>query len=349
MIFPTSGVNIPIINSTSIIPIEVITHCMSASNIDKHFKKVFTHQSYDWENSYEAKEFGGDLLCNLFTYKKIARMYPELNPEESTNILSYYKSNEVFGDALKSSIPHVDSVILMGEGFKITEKMYGDVFEALIQAIFDASNSFIPGIGYSCAENVFIYLTRDIEIELKYISGHPKQVTGELLGQKGVVEKQSYETNDGQYYILLEITDLGMSRLIKHFPKIKNLERKYESVAVDKKTASKDVYGELIDTLEKKGITSKSLEEAKMQELIKASPREKDIRKKMAAKKETLSFNKSKTLEGKEWKLVATDNNTGKRYLIVSEEVAAGGSSGFFDTKLNLLAKYIDSDPRGRR
>ena len=345
-VLPTEAISLPsVIKSASIIPVDIINHCLSDANIKNHFVKAFTHQSYDWENSYEAKEFSGDLLSNMFTYKKIARTLPNLSPEEATNILSHYKSNEVFSRALLAAIPNVKTIIRIRKGFEITEKIYADVFEALIQAVYDASNSFIPGIGYSCAENVFILLTNSIDIERKYVQGHSKSVAIQLLSQQGL-KSEGAEMDNGTYNIELSVTKEGVSFLRTYFPDLTIPKAKFESTKANKKLASKEVYKQVVDTLSAKGVTLETLEIAKTDSIINNSKLRRQIRDKMG-KKERLVFHKSKTDEGFEWKLIAENNTSKQKYLIGVEE-SDSGSTNFHIAKEALLVKYVKSDPRDK-
>lgn len=342
-ILPKTGITVSSVSTGSILPPEVIDHMMLEVNIHKYFNKAFTHQSYSYENSYEQLEFSGDLLCNMFVYKKVKRVLPNLDPEESTNICSYYKSNEIFEEALTSSIPGADSLILVGKGFTKTQKIYADVFEALIQAIYESSNSFMPGIGYGCAENVFNFLTRNITIEQKRTAGHPKQVATALLGKNTLEE--TGEEFDRKYRISVRVRKEGIDELTKLFGKPVKIDKEFTSVMGNKGLASRNAYEQIVDTLEENGITPDTVAERKMNQLIDSSPNKQAIFSKMKKNNETLKFRKTAAIEGKkEWLLIAT-SSLGEKHLIASV-LSDSKSSDFHIAKLELLKKYALEDPR---
>src|SRR3972149_7293404 len=59
----------------------------------KIFRQSFTHESYDYNNSYESIETHGDTMINTITDLVIAEHFPYLDPSEVSNMLAYYKSN----------------------------------------------------------------------------------------------------------------------------------------------------------------------------------------------------------------------------------------------------------------
>ena len=342
-VLPRTGVNIPTINSTSIIPIEIIDAMMSPENIEGYFKKAFTHESFNFEKSYDAMEFNGDLLCNLFANRKIKRTNPNLDAEESTNILNYYKSNEIFAEALTTAIPDVERVILTRNDVKKTEKMFADVFEALIEAVFQTANSVMPGIGYSCAENVFILLTNSIKIEHKHIRKPSKQLALELL-PKGTTE-EAYETAEGTFYVGITINENGLET-IASFDIDQVVQTEFYSVLGSKKAASNEAYTLLIEYLERLDITSDSSAARKINKFIVDSGYGTQIMDKMANMHETIKFVKEDISEDVTlWKLIAKNLDTDERSFIAST-ASKKGSAGFQNAKTKLILKYITSDPR---
>ena len=146
-VFITSGHSIANIQDGNIISPDILQFVLTDDNMAKYFMSVFTHMSADYDNSYEQLEFGGDLGANLFTYRKILMVMPVLTPKEANNMVAHYKSNEIYAKALRDSIPNVKDLILTASHVEKSEKIYADVFEALIMAVFITCNAAVPGMG----------------------------------------------------------------------------------------------------------------------------------------------------------------------------------------------------------
>lgn len=341
-VFVTTGQGI---QGRSIIPKNILSLVLTDQNMVTYFLKVFTHMSADYENSYEQLEFGGDLFGNIFTYRKMLRDYPYLTPEESNNMLSYYKSNEVFATAIKGTIYNVNQLILTASHIEKSSKIYGDVFEALLMAVFITCNIVEPGIGFSCAENVFLLLTRNIKIEDKFKHGHPKSAVLSILGTKSIASTQSTTTKSG-FKVSVELNQQSLNALRKTInKKYEAMTTYFEATGGNKEVAVYDVYSQILKELKDREITPETFQAAKLSILIDELSNAQEIYKKMDNKHEVLEFIKKTVSEDEfEWSLVAKDTY-GKRYYIAAQ-LSSHSSSDFPIVKKELLDLYVTADPR---
>jgi hypothetical protein len=341
------------------VPPNMVDNILSEEMMIKYFIPAFTHQSIDYENNYEKLEKIGDLFANAFIGKIITEKFPDLDPSEISNMLSHYKSNIEFSNLMSKL--NLDEFIRISSKFVISDKIKGDVFEALVYAIIEACNSVLPGIGYACSFNVYKLITRDLHYNLENTKGNPRSLIDSIFG-KSVSEYPrvgSIFTGELTVYINLEkiITiqktynkqlsniNASLEDLITKIEETSENSIQFTSKARDRKTASFSAYTGLLNILKEYGFTPKTYDEAVRIKFIEDYIRGNEVFIKQKKLNETIYFQKIKIDEGIEWKLIAIKNLTQKKEL-VSMTVSERGPNTFPEAKKDLLKKYLDEDSR---
>jgi dsRNA-specific ribonuclease len=362
------------------IPPNILPQVLSAENLNKYFYRAFTHDSYDYDNSYELLETLGDLMINTIVSNRIIEAHPNLNPKELSNMLAYYKSNKVFGDLIVTAFGEykLKDLIFMSEYVSEDkyQKIYADVFEALMYAVYISTNQVLPGIGYACAENVYKLLTRGAIPDIIHKMGDPKSIITEIFTKEEIdespkkkedfnrkftvrISRAAVDTVNAvmtKYLRLAKPSDaigyINITKDIKesYYPKFKSGTATailMTGEGLNKKTAKTDAYNKLIEYLSVNyKLTPEEYHEKKRRNIIDGYDRGEEVYAKQSRLNETIYFEKKKSeIEGMlDWKLVVKGPDH-KRKLIASETVDQG--SGSFDTaKTKLMDNYLDRDPR---
>lgn len=316
----------------------------------KVFYRAFTHETYDYENSYEKLEILGDLGVNHFVGNAIDEQFPHLTPGEFTNMLAHYKSNSEFGNLIVKAIPEIRDLILIKRREDIKTKVLADVFEALIRAVYLTTNNTLPGIGCPCAEQVYKILSRDFKMDIKYARGHPKSLVHNIFDKKYVTEYPS-EGQDfrsgGMLTVVISAEGIdGANAVINsNFRTIVTPDGtiREQRPGIDRSTASYDVYSAILDRLEAQyKVSVDDFQRQKKISVIRSYPRYSDVERAQADRKEEIYFEKKKSsLDGLlDWKLIAQNTVTKVRRLVGIDTVSKG-SKGFNDAKMRLLDLYL--------
>jgi dsRNA-specific ribonuclease len=365
------------------IPSYIMDDVLSAENLKDLYFRAFTHDSYDYDNSYELLETLGDLMINTIVSNRIIEAHPDLNQKELSNMLAYYKSNKVFGDLIVAAFGEyrLKDLIFMSKDVNEDkyQKIYADVFEALIYAVYVSTNKVLPGIGYACAENVYKLMSRGAIPDEIHKTGNPKSVITEIFTKEEIDEspkkKELFEriftirisreavntvNNVMTSYLRLEQPSDATGYI--NIPKnvTESYRPKFDSGSptaiiisaegLNKQTARTNAYNKLIDYLNSSfSLTPKTYHEKKRINIIEGYSRKQEIYDKQLRLNETIYFEKKKSeIDGMlDWKLIVRGQDQ-KRKLIASETVDQG--SGSFDrAKTQLMNTYLDNDPRDKQ
>lgn len=331
-----------------IAPAETIEGMLKGDNI-RLFVRAFTHKSYDYSESYEIPEFGGDAFLNAIITDGITTQFPNMDPEELTNMVSHYKSNKVFADIILTNIPNLSAMILTNA--ELGEKVYADVFEAMMRVVYVTANSIKPGIGFAVLQNVYAVMTRDPKFRYseKYAVGNPKSVVLEMFDRGTVTETPG---KGGPFTAGDTITVIVDHRAITEFNLVLNKNRTTVPLTTligrgagnDRGTASTRAYEQILTTLgsEQYKITPQIFRNAKQTSVINEFPNSARVRAKQDERKENLTFQKKNSSEKGmvDWDLISQSRVDGKRRLVASETVSKD-SSGFNAAKERLLERYL--------
>jgi dsRNA-specific ribonuclease len=348
-VLKSEGVSLQGVGGVSIIPPMIIGDMVSPDNIIKCFLPVFTHASFDYNGSYERGEFKGDLLCNTFTMFKINSTIPDLDQNALSNMMSHYKSNAVFARDLKNTVPEIVDYLRKAPHVGITDKIYGDMFEALIWGVYASAETVITGLGFSCAYNVYMLLTRETKITTEYIQGHPKTVVLELLPKidKQRTVSESSRSDGKEYTVEVTIDNESLQSLMRDVESVMGGRSKrirqteYSATKGSKEAATYSVYSEILATLREHGATSEVVSKIKLQRAMKGMSSETiaAIENKMTANKETLEFEKIDISDDEiEWRLIAVAKTGVKRY--ISSAMSSKSSTSFPAAKQEVLKVY---------
>lgn len=195
------------------------------------FVQAFTHRSFHPRN-YEVLETIGDSVAKLAFYDYIVDSMPFIDkPSIYSELERYYGSNEVFGELAKKE--GMDKFLRIRDA-KIPDKVYGDIFESFLGALFRLGNKIVDGVpmGYNFAKNYFTLIFNDIEIDVDRQLGAFKNQLLEMASKFGIYIKTTtyVDVATGRavitYYVsrkdlanLLKRLDLDESR-ISNFPKM---------------------------------------------------------------------------------------------------------------------------------
>lgn len=334
-----------------LLPPNVVEHLTHPDMVREFFLKTFTHvsagESYTQvagrvrvsQNNYEEQELAGDSLANLFVIEDIRSEFPDISISERNNLLSYYKSNEVFGKALRDSIPGVDALIRTAPSYTRQEKMYGDVMEALVMAVCDAGNTIIPGYGYACARNVFTLLMRKVTMDKERAKGHAKSYVTSIV--KGIKETSVVSANN--VTVTLTIPPEKIDELKVWAPSAARMPTMYKATASNKQLASSEAYGKIKDTLDRVDATLEARDEHRLQtNLNQMGQNGKKINELLKERQETLVFSKRDTGDGNyEYRLVARDSEGNSYY--IGSDVRSSGTQSTHEAHKALLKMYLDA------
>lgn len=335
----------------NVFPPVLLDRMLSDKSIVDHFLKTFTHVSASSPmegmvqviegSNYEDQEMSGDALANFFMLQRIRRALPGLSIKEMNNMLSHYKSNEVYKWIIETSIPVIggQDLILTGKDYVRTPKMYADVFEALIMAVFEAGEAIQEGFGYSCAENAFAVLTRELKINDSFRHGHPKTYVAEILGKDSF--REHGEAKGNQFSVSVTINDAGINKAKDMDPNAEYLLKlPYTATAGNEEIAKRQVYGKIVKDLQLRGLT----ESAKFYEVINGLGEglSNTVKAIMKVHGESLEITKTDTGDGRfEWKLFVRRTLTGQRFYVGST-TSSTSPQDFHVAKEALLQKYRD-------
>lgn len=345
-----SSLTVGKVTGVKLIPPNIVEELLREDRVRKFFVRTFTHVSAGEthtqaggrvlvsQNNYEGQELPGDSLANLFVIEDIRSMFGNMSIWELNNMLSYYKSNEEFGRALKKSIQNIDDVIVTGPGYTRQPKMYGDVMEALIMAVCEAGNDITPGYGYACARNVFTLLMRNTTMNEKHAEGHPKTKVTSIAGE---VDELTDILSDG-VRVTVKIRQTGIEKMRAWGRPTKEVQSSYSATAGNMQLATYEAYSKLRTALDEAGLTLEARDEARLQRNLDQMGAEgRRIRDLIKNKNESLTFSKRDTGDGQlEYRLIAT-NIAGQEFYIGSV-VETSGTHKTHEAHKALLRRYLE-------
>ena len=143
------------------------------------WKKAFTHETIDLNENYEQLETIGDRVLELTFLKYLLRKYPDLTPQEITNLKSKYMSKMYQGTTA--------SQLGLGNWIRVGNDIYSihileDVYESLFGALFEiADQEIYDGAGYVLALKLQTKIFDEMGFDISDAQGHPRSQIKEIL------------------------------------------------------------------------------------------------------------------------------------------------------------------------
>lgn len=354
-----------------VVPPQMLQGILSDENMREHFVRAFTHRSWrgkgaKYTEGYDRYELFGDTLGNAFIAQIVmAEHGHRLTTDELSKMISYYKSNKVFGEFMITAMPsNILRAIVRRYDMNsdLEPKVYADVFEAMLAAIFYSANNVQRGMGGPCVENALRVLTRNFRPDIVHSAGNPKSQIQEIFGDDSTTEtppklNKKQERNMGsdekerfrfKGTITVRVDDKKKDELFdKYFPALKDrfagpLEVTSD-LMVDRPSARDNAYAKLVAMLNAPSvkINTHTLAEAKMKAIIDSHPQKALINSFLGRRNETLLLQKQDSGQPgmKDWDLVVQDANK-ERHFVASVTVSKD-SDQWHVAKNELLDEYL--------
>jgi len=352
-----------------VVPPDILQGILSDHNMREHFARAFTHRSWRgkgarYTEGYDKYETFGDALGNSFITQRVMEEHGRsVTTDELNKIVSYYKSNKVFGEFMIKAMPQLRLVVRRADMESDLEpKVYADVFEALLAAIFYSANSVQRGMGGPCVENCLRVLTRNFRPDIAHSAGNPKSQIQEIFGDNSTIEtppklNKAHEKNMTQEEkekfrfqgtITVRVVDEKKNYLFNtYFPSLREQFRGplevTSDVMNDRDSARDNAYSKLVAMLgaPKVGITTRTLAEAKMNAIIATHSEHAAINNYLTTRQDKLLLLKQDSgMEGmKDWDLVVEDVDK-VRHFIASVTVSKDTDQWHY-AKDELLGEYL--------
>lgn len=143
------------------------------------WKKAFTHETIDLNDNYEQLETIGDRVLELVFLKYLLRKFPDLSPQEITELKSKYMS-KIYQGTTSRKLGFGDWIRVGNDVSSIS--ILEDVFESFFGALFEISDMEIgDGVGYVMALKFLTMIFTDVDFDLSKAQGHPKSQIKEIL------------------------------------------------------------------------------------------------------------------------------------------------------------------------
>jgi dsRNA-specific ribonuclease len=143
------------------------------------WKKAFTHETIDLNDNYEQLETIGDRVLELVFLKYLLRKFPDLSPQEITELKSKYMS-KIYQGTTSRKLGFGDWIRVGNDISSIS--ILEDVFESFFGALFEISDMEIgDGVGYVMALKFLTMIFSDVEFDLSKAQGHPRSQIKEIL------------------------------------------------------------------------------------------------------------------------------------------------------------------------
>jgi len=261
---------------------------------------AFTHPTYDYIKNYNPDEFLGDQLLNTYTAKKAISKHPNATEEELSNLLSFYKSNDIWRHMM-TRLKGVNEFIRMAPGMVAGEDEIADVFEALFGGVYSVVESIQPGMGDVVGRNLYEKFFHDFRFNAKYMAGNPKTVfwqmfEGSILDARinddiaieAPKKKKGRGKDDDEDWkgkLTVKFMPILTAYLNTVLPGKKNnwSETVFEAVAATRGTASTNVYEKIVNYLAEGGMTQEFSERQRYDKYITDSGFNKEFREKEAS------------------------------------------------------------------
>lgn len=353
-----------------VVPPDMLPGILSDHNMREHFARAFTSRTWRgkgarYTEGYDLYETFGDTLGNAFITQRVMEEHGKsVTTDELNNMISYYKSNKVFGEFMNRTMPNLRLVVRRANmDSDLEPKVYADVFEAMLAAIFYSANAVQRGMGGPCVENCLRVLTRNFRPDIAHSAGNPKSQIQEIFGDNSTIEhppklgkKQERNMTAEEKELLrfkgtvsVRVTDVAKNALFdRYFPSLRGafggaLEVTSD-VMNDRDSARDNAYAKLVATLNapKVGINTRTLAEAKMKAIIETHPERAAINNFLTARQDKLLLQKQDSgLPGmKDWDLVVEDVNKVRRF--VASITVSKDTDQWHLAKDELLSEYVD-------
>jgi dsRNA-specific ribonuclease len=143
------------------------------------WKKAFTHETIDLNDNYEQLETIGDRVLELVFLKYLLRKFPDLTPQEITELKSKYMS-KIYQGTTSRKLGFGDWIRVGNDISSIS--ILEDVFESFFGALFEISDMEIgDGVGYVMALKFLTMIFTDVTFDLSKAQGHPRSQIKEIL------------------------------------------------------------------------------------------------------------------------------------------------------------------------
>jgi dsRNA-specific ribonuclease len=178
------------------------------------WKKAFTHETIDLNDNYEQLETTGDRVLELCFLKYLLRKFPDLSPQEITELKSKYMS-KIYQGTTSRKLGFGDWIRVGNDISSIS--ILEDVFESFFGALFEISDNIIgDGVGYVLCLKFLTLIFEDVKFDLSKAQGHPRSQIKEIFEMlKLEPEIQEITTNEKGTNVVLSITDQTFNDLIE--------------------------------------------------------------------------------------------------------------------------------------
>ena len=219
------------------------------------WKKAFTHETIDLNDNYEQLETIGDRVLELCFLKYLLRKFPDLSPQEITELKSKYMS-KIYQGTTSRKLGFGDWIRVGNDISSIS--ILEDVFESFFGALFEISDNIIgDGVGYVLCLKFLTLIFEDVKFDLSKAQGHPRSQIKEIFEMlKLDPEIQEIATTEKGTNVVLSITDqtyndlIELEKMNKNCPKVIGIGfGPYKTNAVNL------AYSNALEYLESLGIT----------------------------------------------------------------------------------------------
>lgn len=178
------------------------------------WKKAFTHETIDLNDNYEQLETIGDRVLELCFLKYLLRKFPDLSPQEITELKSKYMS-KIYQGTTSRKLGFGDWIRVGNDISSIS--ILEDVFESFFGALFEIADNIIgDGVGYVLSLKFLTLIFEDVKFDLSKAQGHPRSQIKEIFEMlKLDAEIQDITTTDKGTNVVLSITDQTYNDLIE--------------------------------------------------------------------------------------------------------------------------------------
>lgn len=359
--------------TVKVVPDVVLTLIISNSDAIDGFIRDFTTSFYDPDFNYEVDETIGDLFVNAMTGLRAITEFSDLTPSQLSYIIAYYKSNEYLKMCIESTIPNVKNFIRDPEPdkSKLDDKVYGDVFEALMKGTFTAVEYVQKGLGWPVITNLHTKLTAKHPMSRDKADKPPKSAVIELFGnlvekppssKRGKKGAVTYDPAKGLDVFLPKSVFEAKMQYIGIKQEVINRwiqgrdgdDMVFHGNGNTRAVAVYNAYKAILTSLADKGITKADIEKADMRKALKSYAEDNNLSEVSVINTfdgyliddgyKRAFFTKSDKADGdKLWSLVAEQKDGRQKYL--GHELSSASSSDFHLAKNELIDRYLNSHP----
>jgi len=192
---------------------ETITKIVNSQTLSI-WKKAFTHETIDLNDNYEQLETIGDRVLELTFLKYLLTKFPELTPQEITELKSKYMS-KVYQGTMSRKLGFGDWIRVGNDVSSLS--ILEDVFESFFGALFEIGDRVLGnGAGYVMSLKILALIFSDVQFDLSKSQGHPRSQIKEIFEMlKLDPEIQDITTTEKGTDVVISITKRAMDDLVK--------------------------------------------------------------------------------------------------------------------------------------